>query len=278
MTDAPTTADLLTVARAVATAAGEAAMPHFRRSGLSVDDKADGSPVTIADRQAEQAMRRVIGERFPGDAVLGEEFGAQNNERLVLGHDAPRQWVLDPIDGTASFIRGVPLFGALVAVMERGRPVVGVMHFPALDETVYASVGGGAWFCAGIAPPVRAEVSATSSLAQATVCTTSDDYFRQTESRSVWRAICDASASTRGWSDCYAFALLATGQIDAVVEPPVLHPWDAAAAIPIIAEAGGRWTDWEGVCSVERRSVLATNAAIHDELLHLIGKTPAGDD
>ncbi len=258
---------LLETALRAARSAGDAALAHFGSRDLEIETKGDGSPVTKADRQAERRMREVIAGAFPDDLVLGEEYASENGEKLDTGR---RQWIIDPIDGTASFIRGVPLFGALVGIIEDGKPIVGVIHLPALNETVFAAKGRGAWFQSGSDEPVPAHVSGTSELARATVCTTSDDYFRQSGARPVWDAVRDACASTRGWSDCYAFALLATGRIDAAIEPPVLHPWDAAGAIPVIEEAGGIWTDWDGVCSVERRSVAASNGLIHAELLDRI--------
>ncbi len=263
-------AELLDTALSAAHDAGDVALSHFRKNGLHVETKHDGSPVTIADRETEKSLRRVITDRFPEHTILGEEYAAQNNERLATDDDAKPQWIIDPIDGTASFIRGVPLFGTLIGVVVRGAPVVGVMHFPALGETVYAASGAGAWYRSGDAPPIPARASFTARLADATICTTSDDYFRQTKSRGVWSTVRDACASTRGWSDSYAFLLLATGRIDAVVEPPMLHPWDAAAAIPVIQEAGGVWTSWDGACSLGRRSVAASNAPIHAELLDRI--------
>lgn len=257
--------DVLQLALQVARAGGDEAMTHFRASGLRVESKADGSAVTIADRRAETAMRRVIGEHAPNDLVLGEEFAQQHHE--TADANATRQWIIDPIDGTASFVRGVPLFGTLVGVIERGAPVAGVIHLPALGETVYAARGQGAWSRVGDEPPTPARVSDVAELDRAVLCTTSDDYFRMTHTRPVWDDLRDRVGSTRGWSDCYAFALLATGRIDAVVEPPVLHPWDAAACIPVVQEAGGVWTDWHGETSVQSRSVLAANRALSPQLL-----------
>jgi histidinol phosphatase-like enzyme (inositol monophosphatase family) len=260
--------DLLNLALDVARAGGNSALTHFRSPGLTVESKADGSAVTVADRQAESAMRRLIAEHAPGDRILGEEFADEHQE--TPDPEAARQWILDPIDGTASFVCGVPLFGTLVGLIEHGRPVVGVIHLPALDETVYAATGHGAWSRVGTRSPVRARISAVTRLDAATLCTTSDDYFRMTGSRHVWDALRDRVSSTRGWSDCYALALLATGRIDAVVEPPVLHPWDAAACIPVVQEAGGLWTDWRGETSVRGRSVLAANPDLHPLLLDSI--------
>lgn len=269
MRDSPLEA-LLDTALLAAKAAGDVTLTHYQTLALSVETKRDGSPVTIADREAEQTIRRIILDRFPDHSILGEEFATTNDECLAPQDDNTPQWVIDPIDGTASFIRGVPLYGTLIGVTIRGTPVVGVMHFPALGETVSAATGAGAWYRAADAAPVRATVSSTAQLSDAICCTTSDDYFRQTQTRQVWSAVRDACASTRGWSDAYAFMLLASGRIDAVVEPPVLHPWDAAAAIPVIKEAGGAWTDWYGACSPACASVLATNKALHDPLAKLI--------
>jgi histidinol phosphatase-like enzyme (inositol monophosphatase family) len=207
-------------------------------------------------------MRDGIRAAFPEDAVLGEEFG------LTEGPSGYR-WVLDPIDGTTSFIHGVPLYGTLIAVEREGRPVAGVIHMPALDETAYASLGHGAWHQRAGGAPVPAHVSATESLSRAMVVTTSLDYFPSRAAHDAWLAIRARACATRGWSDCYAFLLVATGRADAAVEPSV-KVWDVSAVRPIIEEAGGRFSDWSGRADATAPMCVVSNGRIHAELLDLL--------
>lgn len=248
---------------AFARSAGELALGYFGGSAYTVDLKRDGSEVTTADRNAEERLRKLIGEAFPGDGVLGEEFGESPS---ATGW----RWILDPIDGTASFVHGVPLFGTLVACEFEGRTLAGVIHMPALGETVYASEGCGAWHVPRLhGPPSRAAVSRVMSLDRAMACTTSFDYFRHAGVEDALAAVHQGFGSTRGWSDCYAHVLCATGRIDAVVEP-VLHPWDIAPMQVIYPEAGGRATDWRGRSGAYHPNGIATNGLIHDQVLQLV--------
>jgi histidinol-phosphatase len=250
-------------ALAFARAGGEVAMGYFGGSAFSVDTKRDGSVVTTADKEAEQHVRSLIERAFPDDGVLGEEFGE-------LPSTSGWRWVLDPIDGTASFVHGVPLFGTLVACEYEGQTLAGVIHLPALAETVYAQTGGGAWHIpAGASEAVRARVSKIGSIADSMMCTTSFGYFRETGLEPALQAMFDSFGSTRGWSDCYAHALCATGRIDAVVEP-LLHPWDIAPMQVIYREAGGRCTDWAGRSGAYHPTGISTNGLVHDELLALL--------
>ena len=255
-----------------AAAAAAVTLEYFRSPSLGVEHKGDGSPVTAADKAAERLLRERIAERFPGDGVLGEEFDDTESK-------TGWRWIIDPIDGTFSFIKGVPLYTTLLAaerLSDAGEPVpggveIGVIAAPALDEVVYAARGHGAWRRVGAADPVRARVSSVASLAEATVCTTSLDYYTTPESRAVFDRVERACAHTRGWSDAYAATLLATGRCDAMVEP-FMNPWDSAPMEPIIAEAGGKLTDWRGLETVHGPDLLVTNGAMHDELLRLVGQ------
>ncbi len=241
---------------------GRATLEWFGRRHLHAEAKDDGSPVTIADRTAEKVMRERIAQAYPEDAVIGEEFGTSEGS-------SPYTWVLDPIDGTKSFIHGVPLYGTLVACVRDGRSVVGVCHLPALDETISGAAGCGAWHRVGDGPQAEARVSGCAALGEATVCTTGLEYFRQAgESRAFGRLI-DEAALVRGWSDCYAHVLLATGRIDAVVEP-VLKIWDIAHLPVILGEASGRYTNWSGEVDLRSPMGIATNGKVHDELLTLL--------
>ncbi len=248
--------------------AGDITLRYFRGAVFSTEQKGDGSPVTTADREAEAAIRAMIGRRFAGDAILGEEHGE------TPGTSGFR-WILDPIDGTISFVHGVPLFGTLIGV-ERlcvdgvWRAEIGVIHMPVLGETVHAATGLGAWYLVnGERRPAR--VSRTDSLAGALVCTTSHEYWRRKGREHLLLPLSRACLRTRGWSDCYAHLLVATGRADAVVEPGV-HPWDVAATIPIVREAGGRCTDWRGVETSRGGNNIASNGRIHEELVRTLAE------
>ena len=246
-----------------ARAGGEVALGYFGTTGFEVSTKRDGTEVTTADRESEARLRELIEAAFPDDGILGEEHG---EKRSASGW----RWVLDPIDGTASFVHGVPLFGTLVACEFERATQVGVIHMPALGETVYAGAGGGAWHLTrGGGEPVRARVSGVTSVSDAMMCTTSYDYFRRGGCEGALKAMYERFGSTRGWSDCYAHVLCATGRIDAVVEP-VLHPWDIAPMQVIYAEAGGRTTDWLGRPGAYWPTGVSSNGALHEELLALL--------
>jgi len=249
--------DLLDFAVDVARRAGDETLLHFR-TDLEVEAKADSSPVTVADRAAERRARDLIAARFPDDGIIGEEHGATRP-------DAPRRWILDPIDGTLSFIRGVPLYGVLVAVEEGDRAIVGVIHFPALGESVYAALGEGCWW-----DGVPARVSRIDSVAEALVlCTDAEGVDRRGHAEG-WNALRERARMVRTWGDCYGHALVATGRAEAMVDP-ILARWDAAALAPIITEAGGVYTDWRGRPTHLSDSGIATNQVLATEVRALLG-------
>lgn len=252
----------LKFALAVAEEAGELIMSYYQRSDLVVDSKRDASPVTEADRGAEQLIRRRLAESFPDDAVLGEEFGEQPG---TSGY----RWILDPVDGTKAFIHGVPLFGTLIGVEFQQQCVLGVCRIPALQEVVYAAVGQGAWWQIGKEAPRRAHVSAVNQLRDATFCTTDLNGWQAVNQESAYRRCLDAVNLARGWGDCYGYALVATGRADIMVDPR-LNPWDAAAVVPILQEAGGHFVDWTGKCSIYGGNGIGVNPALKDEVLKLI--------
>jgi histidinol-phosphatase len=239
--------------------AGELTLRYFNRRSFATEQKGDGSPVTTADREAEQLLRKSVAAAFPDDGFLGEEFGEQPSR-------SGYRWIVDPIDGTTSFVHGVPLWGTLIGIEHQGRVVAGVIHMPALEESVYAAAGEGAWHVARRSQPAPARVTTTSRLADAMICLTSFDYFTKTGREDAFHRIARASRSLRGWSDCYSHLLVATGRADAVVEPGV-HPWDMAAAQAIIPEAGGKCTDWDGVESPSSGHGAISNGLIHETLL-----------
>ncbi|MEB2285252.1 MAG: hypothetical protein B6D46_02445 [Polyangiaceae bacterium UTPRO1] len=252
-------ADELAVARRAAAEAGRFALDHFK-TRLAVEAKADGSPVTIADRGAEERLRRVLGAAFPADGILGEELGRTDGA-------SGRRWIIDPIDGTQSFIRGVPLWGVLVALEDHGECVLGVVALPALDETLWAVRGQGA-FVNGA--PARV---APTALADATVCT-SDASPRHFGGRYAgFERLLRAAARHRGWGDCYGYALVATGRAEVMLDP-VLNPWDAAAVKPIVEEAGGCFCAWDGTPTIYGGAGLAMPAALRADVLAALGAMP----
>lgn len=262
----------LDLALTLAHRAGELVMGHFQRLAASqIERKRDGSHVTVADRDAERLVREEISAAFPGDAVLGEELGEQAGAGGSPGTDGFR-WIIDPIDGTASFVHGVPLFGTLIGVEHAGEPVVGVIHMPALHETVHAARGGGAWWTRPGQAPVRTRVNATRRLSDAMVLTTSPDYFRATSTMDAFVRLAGAAGATRGWSDCYSYLLLATGRADAVVEPKV-NVWDVAPMGVIVPEAGGVHADWTGTPTIRSTRSLAAPPTLMDELVGVLAGT-----
>ncbi len=251
----------LSLALEAADAAGKITLEHFASPGLAIETKSDGSPVTQIDRAAETAIRKLIQAAFPDDAIEGEEHAQTPG---TSGYN----WIIDPIDGTYSYIHAVPLYGTLIGLEHNGDLALGVIHMPALDETVYASKGRGAWHRLGGADPVPARVTATPTLADALAITTSYDYFRDTRTTAVFDRINESAGHTRGWSDCYAAVLLATGRADAVIEP-VVHPWDIAALFAVIREAGGRCTDWAGQPTIRSGTCVLSNGPLHQPMLEL---------
>ena len=235
-------------AEAVARLAGAVALTHFRTT-LTVETKGDGSPVTIADRAAEAAAREWLAAHFPEDGILGEEYGTREGM-------SGRRWMLDPIDGTKSFVRGVPLWGTLVALVEGERVLAGAAYYPAVDECLVAAPGEGCWWNGR-----RAAVSTVSTLDEATVLITDDRTFPDAPQRAGWQRLAAAARIARGWGDCYGYLLVATGRAEVMVDP-IMNPWDAACFQPIIEESGGVFTDLTGRRTAFGGQVIATNAAV----------------
>jgi inositol-phosphate phosphatase/L-galactose 1-phosphate phosphatase/histidinol-phosphatase len=228
---APVAPEHIALAHALADAAGEIARRYFR-TALAIDDKPDLTPVTIADREAERAMRRLIAQHCPGHGVIGEEEGRDRA-------DAEFVWVLDPIDGTKNFISGIPLFGTLIALVAHGRPALGIVDQPVLRER-WLGVAGDATTLNGA--PARARPCA--DLAQATLYATSPDMFQGADAVAFARLKSRVKLARYG-ADCYAYAQLASGHIDLVVECD-LKPYDFSALVPVIEGAGGAIVDWQG--------------------------------
>ncbi len=224
---------------------------------VSHDAKGDGSPVTVADREAEELIRSRIEARYPGHSVLGEEYGESNAGARV-------RWILDPIDATRSFMRGVPLYGVLIGIEIDGASAVGVSHFPPLAETVAAGRGLG---CTWNGDPCR--VSAVDRLEDAVVCTTDVERILSRPQGRGWRALQQSASFSRTWGDCYGHALVATGRIEAQVDP-VMAPWDAGPFLTIVTEAGGQFTTLGGEATVHGGSGISSNGLLHERVRSML--------
>lgn len=249
-------------ARQIAIEAGKLTLRYFQSSDLQVELKSDASPVTRADREAEQLLRRRITERFPEDGVLGEEFGETPGKNGV-------RWILDPIDGTKSFISGVPLYGTMVGVEFEGRCPIGVVYIPGLDEGVFAQTGQGAFHFQGAAKPQRCSVSKTALLTQAAFVTSQASTFAARGAMPAYLEIERRCRLTRTWGDCYGYLLVATGRVDLMIDP-IFNVWDAAAIQPIISEAGGALTDWKGVETIHGGDGVACNRQLLPQVLEIL--------
>lgn len=239
--------------------AGQITLEYFRRENLVVERKKDDSPVTIADRRAEEHLRRRIAERFPEDGILGEEFPERPGS-------SGYRWILDPIDGTKSFIHGVPLYGTLIGVERDGRSVLGVDLIPALDECVYAAEGQGAWYVGQGRVPQAARVSRCAPLSEGLFLTSEAANFDAVGRHEVFDRLSAVARLSRTWGDCYGYLMVATGRAELMVDP-LMNLWDAAAIQPIIEEAGGTFTDWQGRRTIHSGEGIATNGLILEEVL-----------
>lgn len=224
------------------------------RAALAPELKADNTPVTVADRGAEQLLRERIEAAYPTHGIVGEEFGEKQGR-------TPARWILDPIDGTVSFISGVPLYSVLIGFEWAGQMLAGVIHLPALRETIYAAKGLG---CQWNGRP--AHVSEVAELSQARLLTTSTKLIYQHGRGPAYERLRAACSLDRGWSDAYAYALLATGRAEIVLDP-LMSIWDTAALVPIVSEAGGTLTDWSGRPTHTAPEAIATNGRLFDAVM-----------
>ncbi|KGM13522.1 histidinol-phosphatase [Cellulomonas bogoriensis] len=259
--------DDLRLAHVIADQVDAMTMERFRAQDLQVDTKPDTTPVTDADRRAEEIVRSQLGRTRPRDAVVGEEMP-------TTGH-GPRQWVIDPIDGTKNFVRGVPVWATLIALIDDGAPVVGVVSAPALGRRWWASHGSGAWSGRSLAAATRLTVSGVSDLADASLSFSSLTGWEEQGrlpgfldlTRTVWR--------TRAYGDFWSYVLVAEGAVDVAAEPELaLH--DMAALVPIVAEAGGTFTDLDGTSGPFGGSAVATNGHLHEAVLDRLRPTASG--
>jgi histidinol phosphatase-like enzyme (inositol monophosphatase family) len=246
---------LLDEAVAFAREAGQLTLRWFGTSDLVVDRKGDGTPVTDADRSAERLLRTKILAAHPDDTIVGEEEADHTGS-------SSRRWIVDPIDGTKAFTHGVPLYSTLLALEDEHGPAIGVIELPALAETVYAGRGLG---CFRNGEPAR--VSKRDRVPGSYLTTSGFDYWPE----SALAALRASGMFMRTWGDGYGYALVATGRVEAMVDPQAAH-WDLAAMPVIIGEAGGRFTDYTGTTRADGGNGVATNGPIHDEVLRLLNR------
>jgi histidinol-phosphatase len=250
----PTLSELLAVASEAAYLGGRRTLAYFG-AGVAVETKADLTPVTRADREAETIIRERISRSFPSHTIIGEEHGE-------TAGDAAYRWIIDPIDGTKTFIQGVPFYGVLIGVEVAGQPVVGAVYLPAFDEMVAAASGLG---CTWNGRP--AHVSAVDNLAEATLLTTSvTSCMRRSD---AYETLVGRTRLQRTWGDCYGYVLVATGRAEIMLDP-AMNPWDCAPLLPILREAGGHFTTWAGEPTIWGPDGVGTNAALHAEVLAVL--------
>ena len=245
----------------IAKEAGALTLRYFDDPALAIDRKKDGTPVTCADRGAEELLRARIAEKYPDDAILGEEFPDREG---TSGY----RWILDPIDGTKSFIHAVPLYSTLVGIEKDGVPFAGVIALPALGRGVYAENGGGAfeWTPRGDLLPAR--VSETARLEEALFLTSEVKTFKETGRFDLYNKLENTCRLSRTWGDAYGYWMVATGRADLMVDPE-LSPWDAGPLLTILREAGGIFADWSGRETIFGGDGLACSRRLFDQVVAL---------
>jgi myo-inositol-1(or 4)-monophosphatase len=241
----------------LAVQSGDFIRPYFRNPALTVETKSDASPVTLADRGAEMLLRDLIRKRFPTHGIVGEEFGSENERAEFV-------WVLDPIDGTKSFISGAPLWGTLIALLHQGQPALGLIHLVGLDQLL---IGDGTTATLNDRP---IHTRRTRRLAEATVLTSDTRNLAKYQNAAACDRLVAQSGLFRTWGDCYGYALVAAGWADAMLDP-IMNPWDIAALVPIIRGAGGTISDWRGGAPYPAESTIATSTReLHTEVLDVL--------
>ena len=251
----------LSFAVKIAKEAGSFTLNYFDKPSLKIEQKGDGTPVTEADKGAEEMMRRRIADAFPDDAILGEEFPDRPGTSGC-------RWFLDPIDGTKSFIHGVPFYSTLIGLEKDGQPQLGVIWIPALARGIWAEVGHGAFEeNPDTDGPIRAHVSNVDSLADACFLTSEVKTFDETGRREVYDYFQRQCRLTRTWGDAYGYYLIATGRADLMIDPE-MSPWDAGPLLNVLTEAGGKFTDWNGTPTLFGGEGIACNAKLFDAVLN----------
>ena len=254
----PDLKSLLETACDAAMLGGKRTLAYYN-AGVAVERKADATPVTLADREAEAAIRALIRLRHPDHSVLGEEGGLEEGRPDF-------KWIIDPLDGTKSFVRGVPLYGTLVGLEIEGEVRVGAMYFPVTGELFAAAKGLG---CTWNGRPARA--SDTRDLSEATLLYTSSQTARRRGD--AYDRLAGRVGLVRGWGDCYGYALVATGRADVMLDARI-NPWDCAPLVPILEESGGRFTDWAGERTIYGYDGVGTNGHLHEAVLEIVRDAP----
>ena len=261
--------DDLALALRLADAADAISLPRFRADDLQVTAKPDLTPVSDADLAVERAIRSVLAIERPDDAIVGEEFGESDP---FASAKAARRWVVDPIDGTKNYVRGVPVWATLVALFDGDDVVVGVVSAPALARRWWAASGAGAFSRFAQEQPRQCRVSAVAEIADASLSYSEPAEWRLAGRESGFTALCESCWRTRAYGDFYSYMLVAEGAVDVAAEPE-LSLWDVAALIPIVTEAGGRLTAIDGQPSGGNlRSALASNGLLHGQVLTLLNR------
>lgn len=264
-------ADDLALAHMLADTADSISMSRFRALDLRVTAKPDLTPVSDADEAVEKALRATLGRTRPRDGVLGEEYGVSE----AAAGPGLRQWVIDPIDGTANFVRGVPVWGTLIALMAGDEPVVGLVSAPALGRRWWAAQGLGAYAGRHTAAATPIHVSEVRSLADASFCYSDLRGWEETGRLAAMLDIMRRTWRSRAYGDFYGYMLLAEGAVDIMVEPE-LSLWDMAALAPIVTEAGGTFTDLDGRPGTGGGNAVATNGKLHGDLLKRLASPGIG--
>ncbi|MEM8535007.1 MAG: histidinol-phosphatase [Chloroflexota bacterium] len=248
--------DLRDFAAELAWQAGKLTLRYFQ-TGVTTDFKADESPVTIADREAERLMREMIESRYPHHSILGEEEGETRP-------GASHRWILDPIDGTKTFVRGVPLYAVLVGLEQEGMPVIGAVNIPAMGDFLVAAQGQGCQWNGR-----RAQVSQVDKLNEALLLSTDTESMARFDREPHYRRLVASTKMQRTWGDAYGYVLVATGRAEVMLDP-AMSVWDCAALLPVVQEAGGQFTDWQGTPTIHNEEAIATNGILHEEVLRLV--------
>lgn len=254
-----TLSDYMAFAAETAYLAGRLTLGYFN-TRVRPDFKADDTPVTVADRLAEELIRSRIEATFPGHAIVGEELGA--TECTSASH----RWFIDPIDGTKAFIRGVPLYGVLIGLEIDGRPEVGAAYYPGTDELLCAATGEGCWWNGR-----RAHVSEVTDLSRAYVSCSDPGGFAAHGRAAQWERLMQRTYHRIGWSDAYGYLLVATGRIEVMLDP-IMNSWDCGPFPAILREAGGYFGDWQGNVTIHSGEGLATTQALLPHVLAVLGE------
>lgn len=252
--------------RTIAPRVRELTLKWYQSPDLRTERKADGSVVTPVDREAEQIIRDLVAKEFFTDGILGEEFG---DTRKAPDTFRGWRWVIDPIDGTGSYVRGIGHWVLLIGIEHEGEPMAGLIDCPAMNETVHASKGKGAAWTLPNGDLRPAKVSDVIAAADAMIELGPMRSFHRGEFGDIHQHLCLNTRRNRGWSDGYAFALLATGRVDAAINFG-FHRWDLSACMAVIEEAGGKMTDWKGKRDLDARHIVASNGRVHEAMIRLL--------